>query len=49
MEYWYPYVIGAVAFFYIQSFNRIAKMYFESGKTLEWRDFFTVVLPISNG
>jgi len=48
MDSWYPFVIGTVMFLYIQSFNRIAKMYFESGKTIEWRDFFTVVLPLSN-
>ena len=46
MEYWYPYVIGTVAFFYIQSFNRIAKMYFESEKTLSWNEFLTKVVPI---
>ena len=47
MEYWYPYVIGAVAFFYIHSFNRVAKMYFESEKTLAWDEFLTKVVPIS--
>ena len=47
MEYWYPYVIGTVAFFYIQSFNRIAKMYFESEQTLSWNELFTKVIPIS--
>ncbi len=47
MEYWYPYVIGAVAFFYIQSFNRVAKMYFESDQTLSWNELFTKVIPIS--
>lgn len=46
MEYWYPYVIGAVAFFYIQSFNRVANMYIESGQTLSWNEFFTKVIPI---
>jgi len=46
METWYPFVIGAVAFFYIHSFNRIARLYLESGKTLSWSDFFTIVLPI---
>jgi hypothetical protein len=46
MDSWYPYVIGAVAFFYVQSFNRIARVYLESGKTLAWSDFFTVVMPI---
>lgn len=46
MESWWPYVIGAVAFFYIQSYNRVARMYFESGKTLSWNDFFTKVVPI---
>jgi len=48
MDLWYPFVIGTVMFLYIQSFNRIAKLYFKSGKTIEWRDFFTVVLPLSN-
>ena len=46
MESWYPYVIGVVAFFYIQSFNRVAKMYFESKKTLSWNEMFTKVIPI---
>jgi hypothetical protein len=48
MEPWYPFVIGTVIFGYIQSFNRITKIYVENGKTLEWRDFFTVVLPVQN-
>lgn len=47
MEYWYPYVIGTVAFLYIQSFNRVAKLYFESEKTLSWNDFFTKVVPVN--
>lgn len=47
MEPWWPYVIGAVAFFYIQSYNRVARMYFESQKTLSWNDFFTKVVPVS--
>jgi len=46
MESWYPYVIGIVAFLYIQSFNRIAKMYFQSEKTLSWNEMFTKVIPI---
>ncbi len=46
MEPWYPFVIGAVAFFYIQSFNRIAKIHLESEKSLEWSDLFTKVIPI---
>ena len=48
MESWYPFVIGTIIFAYIHSFNRIVKVYFESGQTVEWRDFFTVVLPLSN-
>ena len=47
MEYWYPYVIGTVAFFYIKSFNRVAKMYFDSEQTLSWNEVFTKVIPIS--
>ena len=47
MESWYPYVIGTVAFFYIQSFNRVAKMYFESEKSLSWNDLFTKVIPVN--
>jgi hypothetical protein len=47
MEPWYPFVIGTIAFFYIHSFNRNARMYLESEKTLSWRDFFTKVIPIS--
>jgi hypothetical protein len=46
MESWYPYVIGVVAFFYIKSFNRIAKLYFESEKTLSLNEMFTKVIPI---
>jgi len=46
MEPWYPIVIGTVVFCYVQSYNRIAKLYFESGKTLDWSDFFTKVIPI---
>jgi hypothetical protein len=38
MEPWYPYVIGSVAFFYIQCFNKNAKMYLDSGKTMTWYD-----------
>lgn len=48
MKDWYPYVIGATAFFYIQSYNRIAKLYFESEKTLSWNDLFTKVIPVSS-
>ena len=48
METWYPIVIGTIMFLYIQSFNRVAKLYFESNKTLEWKDFFTIVLPIND-
>ena len=48
MEYWWPYVIGTVAFFYIQSFNRIARMYFESKKTISWNEFFTKVIPVGD-
>jgi hypothetical protein len=48
MEPWYPFVIGTIIFAYIHSFNRSANLYFESGKTLEWRDFFTVVFPIGS-
>jgi hypothetical protein len=47
MEPWYPFVIGTVAFFYIQSFNRIAKMHLESGRSLEWSDLFTKVIPLN--
>lgn len=42
MEYWYPYVIGLTAFFYIQCFNRTAKLYFESGQTLSWNELVTM-------
>lgn len=48
MESWWPYVIGATAFFYVQSYNRIAKMYFESEKTLSWNDLFTKVIPLES-
>ena len=48
MEPWYPFVIGTVAFFYIQSFNRIAKLHLDSDRSLEWSEFFTKVIPLSN-
>ena len=44
MESWYPYVIGTIIFVYIQSFNRIARLYLESGRSLVWKDFFTQVI-----
>jgi hypothetical protein len=47
METWYPIVIGTIAFLYIQSYNRVAKMYIQSDKTLSWNDLFTKVIPIS--
>ena len=47
MEPWYPLVIGATAFFYIQSFNRVARLYFDSEKTLSWKDFLTKVVPLN--
>ena len=46
MESWYSFVIGIVAFFYIKSFNRNAKLYLESDKTLSWNDLFTKVVPV---
>jgi hypothetical protein len=46
MEPWYPFVIGTVAFVYIQSFNRIAKMHLESDRSLQWSDFFKKVIPL---
>jgi hypothetical protein len=48
MEPWYPVVIGSVIFFYIQSFIRNMKLYLQSGKTLGWKDMFTVVLPLTS-
>ncbi len=47
MESWYAFVIGTVAFFYIQSFNRIAKLYLESERSIAWNDFFTKVIPLT--
>ena len=46
MESWYPFVIGTIIFLYIQSFNRVAKIHLESQRSLEWKDFFTVIIPI---
>lgn len=46
MESWYAVVIGSVIFLYIHSFNRVAKMYLESDKTLSINDFFTSIVPI---
>jgi hypothetical protein len=39
MDLWYPVVIGSVMFFYINFFNKNAKMYLESGRTLSWDEF----------
>lgn len=47
MESWYAIVIGSVIFLYIHSFNRVAKMYLDSDKTLTISDFFTKIIPIS--
>lgn len=46
MESWYAVVIGTVVFVYIHSFNRIARLYLESDKSLSFNDFFTTVIPI---
>lgn len=46
MEPWYPFVIGTVVFCYVKSFNRVARMYMESEKTLSWNDMFTKVIPV---
>jgi hypothetical protein len=43
---WLPYVIGTTMFLYIHSYNRVARMYFESEKTLSWGDFLTKVVPV---
>jgi len=40
MEPWYPVVIGSVAFFYIHSFIRNAKLYKQSKNTLTWGELF---------
>lgn len=48
MESWYAIVIGTVMFLYVHSFNRVTKMYIESGKTLSFRDFFTTIIPIAD-
>ncbi len=48
MESWYAIVIGSVIFLYIHSFNRTAKLYLESDKTLLFKDFFTTIIPIAD-
>ena len=48
MEPWYSVVIGTVAFFYVHSFNRNAKLYFQSEKSLGWSDFFKVIIPLNS-
>jgi hypothetical protein len=48
MESWYAFVIGTVAFFYIHSFNRIAKLYLESDRSIAWNDFFSKVIPLTS-
>ena len=42
MELWYSIVIGAVAFGYIQFYNRNARNYFESQKTQSISDIFAI-------
>ena len=37
---WFPFVVGSVAFFYVKSYNRIARMYHESERTLELKNVF---------
>jgi hypothetical protein len=39
MELSYPIVIGTVIFFYIKFFNKNAKMYLESERTMTWSEF----------
>lgn len=46
MELWYSIVIGTVIFMYIQSYNRIAKMYLENDKNLTFQDFFSKIIPL---
>lgn len=41
----FPFVVGTVAFFYIKSYNRIARMYHESDRTLELKK---VLLPVTS-
>jgi hypothetical protein len=48
MKNWYPYIIGTIMFLYVQSYNRVARIYLESGKTLAWSDFFTKVVPLTS-
>lgn len=38
MQPWLPFVIGSVAFFYIQSYNRLAREYDASGRSLTYKD-----------
>lgn len=44
---WLPIVVGTMMFLYIKSYNRIARMYFESERSLTWNDFFTKVVPVA--
>lgn len=39
MDPWYPVILGTVIFFYITFFNRNAKLYLGSDRTLTWSDF----------
>jgi hypothetical protein len=41
-------LIGLVLYAYVMCFNRVTRIYRESGYTLTWSDFFTKVLPITN-
>jgi hypothetical protein len=40
MESWIPLVVGTVAFFYIKSYNRLAKMYDSSDRQLTLQSVF---------
>ena len=48
MEWWYSVVMGIVLYLYMMVFNRVTRIYYESGRTLGWSDFFTRVLPVTN-
>lgn len=43
--YMLPVVIGTTIFCYIHSFNRVAKLYLESEKTLSLKEFLMTMVP----
>ena len=43
-----PIVMGSVVFCYVHSFNRISKLYRESGYTMDWSDLVKNTVYLSD-